>query len=706
MGTGSDFPQSGMEAVFDLGNWSVNFKVYLANLRQLDKAESDSVRKSKQAEVGGKAYANALKFAGQIARKVKGDIGGITRATDQAAASSQRASGGITNFTQRLIQLDAGIRILRTASGLLTDFADGIGQLNDRAVAFGNVQRGFANVTAEIGGQEAILASWREQSQGALDNMRLMELGNQALLGVTGDLRDTIAENYGTVIAGALSAAAAKNVDFNVTLEKFTRGIRVQSNALVDDLGVRVDAIAANERYAESHGLVASQLTDEQKAAAWAEEAFRQLNLVMSQTGGATATLQMQATAAMENALNSLAMATRGASTGISDSFASIQLSAAGLIEQSAPYLAEFAGVADQVVASIAQTVTGGLAQFDPAAFFTGGANVIVAMANGMLSGLTYVVRVLNIIAQTVADFLMGFSPPKTGPLSQIDVGGQNVVQSWVDAMTDVELGPVEDVAGRVGDIFSSIAGLDTGDKVTVLEQLQKRLQGRLESAVATLSQGGGNAAEVRALDAQRVALNEQLELLRERQALERAGLSTTQATALAQTRISKSVASTTAARATEKDEIAEIQQKIAENKKLQAEYAAQGLETNDLVSQELSLYRQLAAAQSRRGTDNTGTLAQIDALQAGMDTDSSRTGGGGSLAGLLETGEEGGLIPLDEMLAGSRSWRRRRRWRAHRGHPGWSDLAATSPLSMKLKRCKRNTGGDQPVPDDHRLPG
>jgi DNA-binding protein H-NS len=58
----------------------------------------------------------------------------------------------------------------------------------------------------------------------------------------------------------------------------------------------------------------------------------------------------------------------------------------------------------------------------------------------------------------------------------------------------------------------------------------------------------------------------------------------------------------TTAARKEEKDEIAEIQQKIAENKKLQAEYAAQGLETNDLVSQELSLYRQLAAAQSRPG--------------------------------------------------------------------------------------------------------
>jgi hypothetical protein len=159
----------------------------------------------------------------------------------------------------------------------------------------------------------------------------------------------------------------------------------------------------------------------------------------------------------------------------------------------------------------------------------------------------------------------------------------------------------------------------------------------------------------VRALDVQRVALNEQLELLRERQALERAGLSDAQAAALTQKTITKAATATTAARKEEKDEIAEIQKKIAENKKLQAEYAAQGLETNDLVSQELSLYRQLAAAQSRRGTDNTGTLAQIDALQAGMSDESGgRSGGGTSLAGLLETDEEGGLIPLDELLAGS----------------------------------------------------
>lgn len=80
-----------------------------------------------------------------------------------------------------------------------------------------------------------------------------------------------------------------------------------------------------------------------------------------------------------------------------------------------------------------------------------GGARIILAFADGIVQGAIYVLQAVSVIAQTIANFLVGFSPPKEGPLSEIDQGGTNVIDAWVEGL--------EAAASRAEATADSIAG-------------------------------------------------------------------------------------------------------------------------------------------------------------------------------------------------------------------------------------------------------
>lgn len=63
--------------------------------------------------------------------------------------------------------------------------------------------------------------------------------------------------------------------------------------------------------------------------------------------------------------------------------------------------------------------------------FTEGGEAIIDAWADGMLNKKPKVEATAEELAQTVADFLVGQSPPPKGPLSGIDEGGYNTMVAW-----------------------------------------------------------------------------------------------------------------------------------------------------------------------------------------------------------------------------------------------------------------------------------
>lgn len=86
---------------------------------------------------------------------------------------------------------------------------------------------------------------------------------------------------------------------------------------------------------------------------------------------------------------------------------------------------------------------------------FTAGWNAMVTYAQGMASGAREVLQsTVSGIAQTVADYFVGHSPPPKGPLSEVDTGGANVGKAWVKGL-GIGFAGVTAVAEKAASVFS-----------------------------------------------------------------------------------------------------------------------------------------------------------------------------------------------------------------------------------------------------------
>jgi len=113
-----------------------------------------------------------------------------------------------------------------------------------------------------------------------------------------------------------------------------------------------------------------------------------------------------------------------------------------------------------------------------------GGTRIIASFASGILNGGSFVVEAVTAIAKIVADFLVGFSPPKMGPLKNIDKGGENVAKAWAQGFASAMLDPIKKVVGEVDTALGSIGKLTKAQVATRLEALDQALapfQNRLD---------------------------------------------------------------------------------------------------------------------------------------------------------------------------------------------------------------------------------
>lgn len=89
--------------------------------------------------------------------------------------------------------------------------------------------------------------------------------------------------------------------------------------------------------------------------------------------------------------------------------------------------------------------------EFDPYRFAEGAAQLMAAFASGLLDGLNrYVIPTITGVVQAVANFLLGMSPPKVGPLSEVIAGGAEVIRQWLLGMSETSLKGVADIAEEV----------------------------------------------------------------------------------------------------------------------------------------------------------------------------------------------------------------------------------------------------------------
>lgn len=491
-------------------------------------AQKDALKQSEeQAKKSADAYRRFTDVVGTLnprmgfLAKSAGDLSGkmllFTAAVTASIAVVLALSGAVFSLGKAMYGLgaegNAALETISTFSNVVNSALQGteqggagnlLGGIQDELKGATQGARGLGKALADIKPPNLagdFLQQLREQTRGTISDIELMRLTLRALQGTTLEFRQVVAPALGEIFDATARIARATGQSAEAIREKFIFGLRRMENRLLDDIGVKVDAVKANEAYAASIGKTVEQLSAQEKQIAFTQEAVKQLKVAAGELGDPNATVEniarIQAT--IENIRLKMQLALAPFADVVSSILSQIVGLASVFIEYIAPAVKtvseNFKGLFQDLndaglgfnnilpvvqlaakifvifLAVINDTITGirkliNIAKVIPEAFneaflgipkkilgvFTGiktlssanieqlaylmaygGGAIIGAFAEGLYSGMKPVVTAVTAIANLVADFLMGFSPPKKGPLHTIDKGAFNVGKAWVD---------------------------------------------------------------------------------------------------------------------------------------------------------------------------------------------------------------------------------------------------------------------------------
>ncbi|MDX2138336.1 MAG: hypothetical protein SF123_09605 [Chloroflexota bacterium] len=503
----------------------------------------------KAAEAARKA-AQAAEQQAAAAQKAAAAQSGAGRATQMLAGGMnflKNAVGGVVQMLGTALMAAIGVVVAGLAllaAGTVAAVA-GLVKLAERGAALPGIAQSFDVLTASVGmASSAMLNELRAAAGGVISDFELMKQTNFALAGATGEFATQFGQALPQLLAIARAQARATGQDFDYMFESLILGIKRSSPLIIDNLGFVLSESEAYQTYADSVGKTVEQLTAEEKQIAVLNAVLASGQTALDMYGNLQETAAEKAArfnTTLTNIFDQLGVMVQPIYSAVLDALNGLLNGIAGFISQAAPYI----GAIIQLVGEMLAPILGGIANAgqqlnSPGAaqsFFTGAANTFGSFARGILDiANNYIFPTVISIAEFIADFLLGESPPPKGPLSAIDKGGRNVMAAWLQGFEGASLEPVNTVAANVAAAMGNIAAMSTAQVDARLRQLDMAIQPfnaqleiaksrfeaisapaeaalraidrQMQTALAAMEAGDEQAAAtVRALEAQRAAV-------------------------------------------------------------------------------------------------------------------------------------------------------------------------------------------------------
>lgn len=575
----------------------VGVQLVVENSPGFQKAMDAANKKLKESTDAAKAASKNASPLSQTLDKVGLSYDKIKDKIAQFTGVNREAIDGVLELTEAFgpMALAVGAAVVGVAA-----LAAGFVALGNRGAPLVGLAESFDNLTASVGlSSQALLVDLRKAANGTVSDFDLIKRANLALVGTSGEFGKAFGKALPAVLASARAAAKATGQDVDFLFQSLVSGIKRASPRLIDNTGIVLKMSEANETLAKSLGKSVSQLTEEEKQIAVLNATVEAGNSLINSLGDATETNAeklARGQATITNIFDTLAVAVQPAFGTVLDivnrvlgAFQQLAIFIAPILGAIASIITDILGGALNAILDIISPIVSAVASFLPyiSILFQGIANVVHGVvtfigniikgivtfiqdvaknlfgldisnlgkslfegaaaafgsfANGILAVANQLIFPAIIgIAKFIADFLIGFSPPKKGPLSEIDKGGENVMKAWLDGIAGVSLDPVEKVAAEVTAALGDIgrASLPVVDaRLAQLDQALLPFQNRLDivksqfDAIAAPAQAaldaidrqmqaaqealqGGDvqaADTIRRLDAARAAIQAQLD--------------------------------------------------------------------------------------------------------------------------------------------------------------------------------------------------
>ena len=203
-------------------------------------------------------------------KQVAGDLQGL----DKAAGSIAGGLGALAGAAGI-----AGIAALGAAAGgAAVDMAKSAAEAERLGTAFDNLASNAGQASEEM------LAAMREASQGTISNTELIASANRAMMLGVADSAEEMAQLL--EIAGA--RGKAMGLSTAQAFSDLVTGLGRQSAMILDNLGITVDAEAANEAYAQQISKTAATLTDAEKKQALLNAVIKDSTDILNASEGAS----------------------------------------------------------------------------------------------------------------------------------------------------------------------------------------------------------------------------------------------------------------------------------------------------------------------------------------------------------------------------------------------------------------------------------
>lgn len=494
----SNLPKHGIQAVIE------NLPNFLKGMDSVNKKIDDA---SKVAQNAAKNISPANKALGDLSTQLQGVVS-KSGPTGNALAGIIDKIGGIPPAA--LLAVTAIAAIVVAVVGLGKAFFD----LGNRGAPLQEIGIAFDHITASVGlNSQKLLKGLQEASDGLIANFDLIRISSKALVGVTGDFGTQFGEKLPALLKIARVEADATGKSLNDIFENLTTGIKKGTPKLIESTGLIIDQKAAYQGYASTLGITVAQLSDTDKSQALLNATLAAGQVVIDSLRGSAesnADKLDRINATITNTFDGLAIAVQPVFGLILDGVQKIINVFAGF----APYLAIIFNFIGKVIAGIVNFLVGIIPPDLPKRLFEGAAAAFGSFANAIIQVANKLIFPAVIaIAKFIADFLIGFSPPKEGPLSQIDKGGENLMLAWLSGISGVSLDPVKEVAAQVAAALGNIGKQGLIQVTARLAQLDKSLlpfQNRLDIIKSQFDALAAPAkAALDAIDRQAAALQE-----------------------------------------------------------------------------------------------------------------------------------------------------------------------------------------------------
>jgi phage-related protein len=522
----SNLPKTGVQAVVE------NIDSFVKDITTVNKAIDNS----------GKTASNAAKKIDPANKALDGLNDKLKNLTKQSGPAGNALSGVLDKLggiPPAALAAVAGIAlIIGAVVGLGAAFLN----LGERGAPLQEIGVAFDHITANIGiNSQKLLKDLQAASEGTIANFELIKIASNALIGVSGDLGKSLGEKLPELLKIAKVQADATGKSVGDLYDNLVEGIKKGTPKLIESTGLIIDQKKAYQDYAQSLGETVAQLSDADKSQALLNATLEAGQASINALGNAqesNADKIDRINASITNIFDGLAVSVQPVFGLILDGVQRIINVFAGF----APYLAIIFNFVGKVISGIVNKLADIIPPDLPKRLFEGAAAAFGSFANGIIKvANTLIFPAVIAIAKFIADFLIGFSPPKEGPLSVIDKGGENLMKAWLEGISGVSLDPVKQVAQQVSDALGKIGKQSLVQVNARLAQLDKSLlpfQNRLdiikanfdalnEPAKAALdaiqretdklqdqvAQGNPQAVErLKILDAQRQAIQDQVD--------------------------------------------------------------------------------------------------------------------------------------------------------------------------------------------------